>query len=302
MTDDRYPYPYPGDGWPPPGPHPQGATSPPYRTWRARAASALRGGALAAGVVVLVTKLFICSLNLWTPTTSRFMWASDVPVIHEHVDVDHVSRNVLAAFIYHEDRDFPTRPRAFEWDEFRTRVERHLAGEKDKSGSTIHQQVVKNLLLTPEMSWKRKGVEALLAVDLASTVERRQILQIYVNMAQLGPGIYGICAASWYYYGRPPHDLEESQAIELAGLLPSPDHVGRRPGGGIERIADGNPWSAYTIANAEKRLPYAFERYGFEPVTQLGIEGYAEPEPGAPDSCQSMPDAVAARIEQEGTG
>ena len=245
--------------------------------------------------------LFVFSLNFWTPRTSRFMWASEVPVIHEHVDVEHVSRNLLAAFIYHEDRNFPTRWQAFNWGEFSRRVERHLAGERDKSGSTIHQQVVKNLFLTGEMSAGRKGVEALLAIDLASTVRHRQIMEIYVNIAQLGPGIYGICAASWYYYDRAPHDLEERQAIELAGLLPSPGHVRRKRGGGIVRNADGNPWSSYTIGNAEKRLPYAFKRYGLEPVRELGIEGYAEPEPDAPDSCQEMPDAVADRIEQEGT-
>ena len=229
------------------------------------------------------------------------MWTSETPVLHEHVDIDHVSRNVLAAVVYHEDHDFPTRRQAFNWGRFRTRVERHLDGKEDRSGSTIHQQVVKNLFLTREMSWQRKGMEALLAIDLASTVQHRQILEIYVNIAELGPGIHGICAASWYYYDRPPSDIEEDQAIELAGLLPSPGHVRRRPGGGIDRNADGNPWSSYTIANAEKRLPAAFERYGHDPVWQLGIEGYAEPQPDDPDSCQTMPAEVAARIAEEGT-
>ena len=99
--------------------------------------------------------------------------ASETPVLNEHVDVDHVSRNVLAAVIYHEDHDFPTRWQAFNWDRFRTRVERHLDGKEDKSGSTIHHQVVKNLFLTREMSWHARGSGAPRDRPLASDLQHR---------------------------------------------------------------------------------------------------------------------------------
>ncbi|MCW2697260.1 MAG: glycosyl transferase family 51, partial [Modestobacter sp.] len=260
-----------------------------------------RVGKLAA-LLLLVQGVLIASLNLWTPGTSRFMLASAPGVVQEHVSIDNVSRNVIAAVIYHEDQDFPTRVQAFNWGEFADRVDRHLQGLPDESGSTLHQQVVKNLFLSGEMSGTRKGVEALLAIELATLVGDVQVMETYLNVAQFGPDLYGICAASWYYFDRPPHDVEQGQAIQLAGLLPSPGHVARAPGGGIERIADGNPTSSYTIANAEAKLPRWFAQRGLDPVWELGIEGYAEPGDGAADSCATMPAAVAERIAQEGAG
>jgi len=257
-----------------------------------------RAGKLAA-VLVVVQAVLIGSLNLWTPRTSRFMLAGSPGVVQEHVSIDNVSRNVIAAVIYHEDQDFPTRVQAFDWGEFADRVDRHLQGLPDESGSTLHQQVAKNLFLSGEMSGTRKGVEALLAIELATLVDDVQVMEIYLNVAQFGPDLYGICAASWYFFDRPPHDVEQAQAIQLAGLLPSPGHVARAAGGGIERIADGNPTSSYTIANAEAKLPRWFAQHGLDPVWELGIEGYAEPGEGAADSCSTMPEEVADRIAQE---
>jgi monofunctional biosynthetic peptidoglycan transglycosylase len=260
-----------------------------------------RVGKLVA-VLVVVQALAMASLNLWTPSTSRFMAAGGPGVVQEHVSIDYVSRNVLAAVMYHEDQEFPTRVQAFDWGEFADRVDRHLRGLSDESGSTIHQQVAKNLFLSADMSGTRKGAEALLAIELAALVDDVQVLEIYVNVAQFGPELYGICAASWYYFDQPPHDIEQWQAIQLAGLLPSPGHVGRLPaavGGGIDRIADGNPTSSYTIANAEAKLPRWFAQHGLDPVWELGVEGYAEPGDDAADSCSTMPAEVADRIAQE---
>jgi monofunctional biosynthetic peptidoglycan transglycosylase len=257
-----------------------------------------RVGRLAA-VLVAVQAVLIASLNLWTPPTSRFMLASGPGVVQQHVSIDDVSRNVIAAVIYHEDQDFPTRVQAFDWGEFADRVDRHLRGLPDESGSTIHQQVAKNLFLSAEMSGTRKGTEALLAIELAALVDDVQVMQIYLDVAQFGPDLYGICAASWYYFDRPPHDVEQAQAIQLAGLLPSPGHVARAAGGGIERVADGDPTSSYTIANAEAKLPRWFAQHGLDPVWELGIEGYAEPDDDDPDACSTMPEEVADRIARE---
>jgi monofunctional biosynthetic peptidoglycan transglycosylase len=282
----------PPTAWPPPaGPPPAGP--------RGRAPRGARRVGKLVAVLVVVQALAIASLNLWTPNTSRFMAAAGPDVVQQHVSIDNVSRNVLAAVMYHEDQDFPTRVQAFDWDEFGDRVDAHLRGHPDESGSTLHQQVAKNLFLSDEMSGTRKGVEALLAIEVAALVDDVQVLEIYVNVAQFGPELYGICAASWYYFDRPPHDVEQWQAIQLAGLLPSPGHVGRAAGGGIERVADGNPTSSYTIANAEAKLPRWFAQHGLDPVWELGVEGYAEPGSDDADSCSTMPAEVADRIAQE---
>ena len=321
-TDDRWgpppaaPWEPPGAQAPPPGPPPapprgpggwgrperEPAPGPRGRRPRGIVRRGVRRAGKLAAVLVVVQAVLIGSLNLWTPRTSRFMLANSPGVVQEHVSIDNVSRNVIAAVIYHEDQDFPTRVQAFDWAEFADRVDRHLQGLPDESGSTLHQQVAKNLFLSAEMSGTRKGAEALLAIELAALVDDVQVMEIYLNVAQFGPDLYGICAASWYYFDRPPHDVEQAQAIQLAGLLPSPGHVARAPGGGIERIADGNPTSSYTIANAEAKLPRWFAQHGLDPVWELGIEGYAEPGEGAADSCSTMPEEVADRIAQEQAG
>ena len=253
-------------------------------------------------VLFAVQFVLIASLNVWQPNYSAFMLATEPDVIQEYVAIDHVSRNLLAAVMFHEDQEFPDRLHAFDWDEYVARVEGHRAGEEDPSGSTIHQQVAKNLFLWRNGSVLRKGLETVIAVQLAPLVEDTKVLEIYVNVAEFGPDIYGICAASWYYYNRPPHDIEQRQAIELAGLLPSPGHVSRvrgAPGRGIDRMVDGDPTSMYTIANAERKLPRYFEVHGLDFVRTLGVEGFAEPAPGTPHSCTTMPEEVADRIAHE---
>ncbi len=255
-----------------------------------------------SAVVFVVQFVVIVSLNVWPATYSAFMLATEPDVVQEYVAIDHVSRNMLAAVMFHEDQEFPDRWHAFDWDEYVARVEGHRAGEEDPSGSTIHQQVAKNLFLWRNGSVVRKGLETVIAVQLAPLVEDVQVLEIYVNVAEFGPDIYGVCAASWYYYNRPPHDIEQWQAIELAGLLPSPGHVGRvrgAPGRGIDREVDGNPTSAYTIANAERKLPRYFAAHGLDFVRELGVEGFAEPARGEPNSCTAMPEEVADRIARE---
>jgi monofunctional biosynthetic peptidoglycan transglycosylase len=305
---DRYDD-WPGQGWPPPPgrPPPPGSGPPPdpgdspFEPRRPRSGPLRRLGRWAVLLFVFQIVL-IASLNLWRPTYSAFMLATEPDVIQEYVAIDHVSRNVLAAVMFHEDQEFPTRFHAFDLDEYVARVEGHRNGEEDPSGSTIHQQVAKNLFLWRDRSILRKGLETVFAVELAPLVEDVKVLEVYVNVAEFGPDIYGICAASWYYYDRPPHDVEEWQAIELAGLLPSPGHASRvrgEPGGGIDTSVDGDPTSAYTVANAKKKLPPYFDRHGLSFVRALGIAGTAEPAADAPDSCSAMPQAVADRIARE---
>src|SRR3712207_8039583 len=95
-----------------------------------------------------------------------------------------------------------------------SRAQAHLTGEEDPSGSTIPQQVAKNLFLNQEMSAWRKAVEAALAMELAMAIDDRRMLELYVNYAQFGPTIYGVCAASWYYFDTPPHTLFPEQAVQ----------------------------------------------------------------------------------------
>jgi monofunctional biosynthetic peptidoglycan transglycosylase len=250
-----------------------------------------------------VQALVMVSLRWVDPPTTAFMAANPDGAIQESVPVEHVSRNFLAAVIAHEDAKLPYRAGAFTWGEMLARAQAHLSGGEDPSGSTIPQQVAKNLFLNQEMSAWRKAVEAGLSAELALALDDRRMLELYVNYAQFGPSLYGVCAASWYYFDRPPQDLPVEQAVQIVGLLPSPGHVQRAPGGGLDfDVADGQGWlSRSHVINAQKRVPRHIERLGFQPVEDAGVPGLASDQPPSGDDCSTRPQVVADLVAAEGT-
>ncbi|WP_166503464.1 biosynthetic peptidoglycan transglycosylase [Modestobacter italicus] len=253
-------------------------------------------------VAFLVQAAVLLSLRWVDPPTTAFQLANSDGAVQQSVPVEHVSRNFLAAVIAHEDQPLPYRDGAFTWDELVGRAEAHLRGEEDPSGSTIPQQVAKNLFLNQGMSAWRKAVEAGLAAELALVVDDRRMLELYVNHAQLGPRIYGICSASWYWFDTPPSTLTVDQAVQLVGLLPSPGHVQRAPGGGLDfEVDDGLGWlSRSHVLNAQARVPRHIAEKGFQPVEDAGVEGLAEGQPDTDDDCSEMPEEVAGLIAAEG--
>ena len=175
--------------------------------------------------------------------------------------------------------------------------------DEDPSGSTIPQQVAKNIFLNQEMSAVRKAFEAGLAMEMALLIDDRRMLELYVNYAQLGPTIYGVCAASWYYFDTPPGELSQAEAVQLVGLLPSPGHVQRAPGGGMDfEVDDGLGWlSRSHVINAQNRVPRHLDQLGFQPVEDVGITGLASEQEPSDDDCSTRPDEVAELIAAEGT-
>jgi monofunctional glycosyltransferase len=253
--------------------------------------------------ILLLQLAVIFSLNWITPPTTAFMLENDAEnVVQETMGVEHVSRNFLAAVMIHEDDRLPYRFLAFDVPEFWERTKTYLRGEEDESGSTIPQQLAKNLFLSSEQDGVRKGVEAGLAMELSVFVSDARILELYVNFAQFGPNLYGVCAASWYYFGTPPDTIELWQAAQMVGLLPSPLHVQRGPDGGLDfDVPDGSGFlSAKHVWRAEEQVPYWFERTGgWQPVWDLGIEGFAQDQPDTDDDCSEMPDEVAELISEQ---
>ncbi|NEM06126.1 glycosyl transferase [Geodermatophilus normandii] len=254
-------------------------------------------------IAFVLQALVLLSLRWVDPPTTAFMLANDQGAVQQSVPVEYVSRNFLAAVIAHEDQPLPYRAGAFTWDELSGRAEAHLRGEDDPSGSTIPQQVAKNLFLNQDMSVWRKAVEAGLSAELALVLDDRRMLELYVNYAQLGPRIYGICAASWYYFDTPPSTLPVDQAVQLVGLLPSPGHVQRAPGGGLDfDVDDGLGWlSRSHVVNAQNRVPRHIAAQGFGPVEDAGVEGLAQDQPDSDDDCSQMPEEVAELIAAEGS-
>jgi monofunctional biosynthetic peptidoglycan transglycosylase len=304
--------------WPPTAPRgpfppapPQGPPAPPQRGRRGRRLRTGRPRRRQLGRVVrvvaalaVVQALLVLSLRWVDPPTTAFMAANPDGSIQQSVPVEHVSRNFLAAVIAHEDAALPYRDGAFTWDELWGRATAHLRDEEDPSGSTIPQQMAKNLFLNQEMSAVRKALEAGISMEMAALIDDRRMLELYVNYAQFGPTIYGVCAAGWYYFDSPPGELSEAEAVQLVGLLPSPGHVQRAPGGGMDfEVDDGLGWlSRSHVINAQNRVPAHLDRLGFQPVEDAGVEGLASEQEPSDDDCSTPPEEITELIAAEGTG
>ena len=136
---------------------------------------------------------------------------------------EHLKRAVVAAedakFLDHEGFDWEAIQKAIEKNERRGRV---VAG-----ASTITQQLAKNLFLSGSRSWLRKGQEAVITWMMERTMSKRRILELYLNVAEWGDGIFGAEAAARYHFGMPAAALGPEQSAWLAAILPSPKRYER---------------------------------------------------------------------------
>lgn len=146
-------------------------------------------------------------------------------------DLSQISKNLRRAVIVAEDSTFWDNP-GFDLDGMRTAISRNLArGKIFAGGSTITQQLAKNLYLSPEKSLTRKLQEAVLAWRLEFNLDKDRILELYLNVVEWGEGIYGAEAAARRYFGISAASLSASQAATLAAMLPDPLH--RSPNGRV---------------------------------------------------------------------
>ncbi len=110
----------------------------------------------------------------------------------------------------------------FDFKEIDNAIERARSGRPMRGASTISQQVVKNIFLREGRSWVRKGIEAYITLWLEVLVPKDRILDLYLNLAEWGDGIFGIEAAAQHHFGKPASRLNADEAARLASVLPSP--------------------------------------------------------------------------------
>jgi monofunctional glycosyltransferase len=131
---------------------------------------------------------------------------------------NHLKRAVIAA----EDSGF-NEHEGFDWDSIEKAWEKNRKKGKVVAGaSTITQQVAKNLLLSNQRSYWRKGQEALITAEIEWLMEKDRILELYLNIAEWGEGVFGAEAAARHYFNVSAAQLSESQAAKLAAMLPQP--------------------------------------------------------------------------------
>ncbi len=142
------------------------------------------------------------------------------------------------AVVAAEDQKYPQHW-GFDFEAISEAVDDASAGGRLRGASTISQQVARNLFLWQGRSWIRKGLEAYFTVMLEACWSKRRILEVYLNIAEFGDGLYGVGAASQADFGKRPADLLPREAALLAAVLPNPHvlHV-RRPSEYVQRRAD----------------------------------------------------------------
>jgi monofunctional glycosyltransferase len=125
-----------------------------------------------------------------------------------------------------EDAKFMTHG-GFDWEGIQNAYEKNLReGEIVAGGSTITQQLAKNLFFSGERAWWRKAQEAAVAVMLETIMSKRRILEIYLNVIEWGDGVFGVEAAARHHYGISAAQLDPVQAARLAAIVPSPRRYG----------------------------------------------------------------------------
>jgi len=133
-----------------------------------------------------------------------------------------ISRYLRAAVIYAEDANFYTHD-GVDWEAMEEAVEKDLEkGHLAVGGSTITQQLAKNLYLSPNRSFARKLREMLIAFSLEDHLDKQRILEIYLNVVEWGDGVFGAEAASRHWFGHSAQSLGPSEAARLAIALPNP--------------------------------------------------------------------------------
>ncbi len=168
------------------------------------------------------------------PTTAvqverRFeAWSGNKPYHErsEFVPLRLVAPNLQHAVIAAEDARF-YQHHGFDWHAIQLAADNDMEGGRMRGGSTLTQQLVKNLFFGTRRSLLRKGAEASLVPVAELVLGKQRILELYLNEVEWGPGIYGADAASHYYYKTAPRSLDADQAARLAAILPSPRR--RRP-------------------------------------------------------------------------
>jgi monofunctional biosynthetic peptidoglycan transglycosylase len=190
-------------------------------------------GTLTLAVIAVQLWFFVHVLywNYHEPAASAFMERRleamretnrQAALRHRWVPYERISPHLKRAVVAAEDARFLDHE-GFDWEAIqKARAKNVQQGKVVAGASTISQQLAKNLFLWGERSWLRKGQEALITWMLESTMPKRRILELYLNFAEWGEGVFGAEAAARYHFGVPAGALAPEQAAWLAAILPSP--------------------------------------------------------------------------------
>jgi monofunctional biosynthetic peptidoglycan transglycosylase len=183
-------------------------------------------------LITIGTSIVVVLLLRWVPPpTSAFMLAARADAMldgdfryrnqYEWVPLEAISPHAAMAAIAAEDQLFPFHT-GFDFESIRKAVKHNAKGRRVRGASTITQQTAKNLFLWSGRSWLRKGLEVYFTVLIEALWPKDRILEVYLNVAQFGRGVYGVQAASREFFDKDATKLTRRQSALLAAVLPNP--------------------------------------------------------------------------------
>lgn len=140
---------------------------------------------------------------------------------YDWVSLDRMSARLPEAIVAAEDSKFYSH-HGFDFDAIEKAAKHNRKSKTVKGGSTVSQQLAKNLFLWPKRSWLRKGLEVYWTVLIEGLWTKDRIMEVYLNVVELGDGVYGVEAASQKYFKKPAKKLSRSEASLIAAVLPNP--------------------------------------------------------------------------------
>ncbi|MBV6418070.1 MAG: Monofunctional biosynthetic peptidoglycan transglycosylase [Steroidobacteraceae bacterium] len=186
---------------------------------------------LAAAAFVVVTALAVLALRWVDPWTSAVMLESRLEarqeglksyrVRYRWIDASRMSPACARAVVAAEDQLFAEHS-GFDFEAIRKAAEHNARSKRVRGASTISQQVAKNLFLWRGRSWVRKGFEVWFTVLIEALWPKERILEVYLNIAEFGRGVYGVEAAARTFWGKSASRLTRAEAATLAAVLPNP--------------------------------------------------------------------------------
>ncbi|MCJ7552677.1 MAG: monofunctional biosynthetic peptidoglycan transglycosylase [Ignavibacteriaceae bacterium] len=182
-------------------------------------------------LLLFVLSVVVVFLLRWiNPVTSSIMIQRQISALiegdfrfisYKWVSYDNVSPELPIAIVAAEDQNFPNHF-GFDFDQIEKALEQHERGRKLRGASTITQQVAKNLFLWEGRSFIRKGIEAYFTVLIELLWDKKRILEVHLNIAEMGDLIFGAGIASLIHFRKTPDKLTRSQAALLTATLPNP--------------------------------------------------------------------------------
>lgn len=204
-------------------------------------------------IFFLIAQLAYIILLKWVyppvTITQLSSWARGYGLERNYVGGNNISSNAKLAFIASEDQLFPDH-NGFDFKSIKKAMKHNRKSKSLHGASTISQQTAKNVFLWQGRSWVRKGLEVYFTFMIELVWGKKRILEVYMNVAETGKGVFGIEAAAKKYFNKPAKNLTRNEAAMIAASLPNPKKYTIKPLSG--RVASRSAWIQHQMNNLDE--------------------------------------------------